>query len=74
MTATILAVLAPLWRPILAALAGLGAYLKGRSDASRKAELESRRAADHAERQRAETERVVRSRDAADELRRDWSR
>jgi len=35
----LLAILAPLWRPIAAILAGVGAYLKGRSDASRKAEL-----------------------------------
>lgn len=35
----LLALLAPFWRPIAAVLAGFGAYLKGRADAARKAEL-----------------------------------
>lgn len=50
-------ILSALWRPILALLAGLGAYAKGRSDAARKAELDAWRQAHEAEKQRTAIDR-----------------
>lgn len=74
MTTIILGLVEPIWKELLAALAGLagvlGIYLKGRKDASAKAEIRDLRNATEIAR-KASAARNNAARAAAGELRRD---